>query len=61
MRILSGVFEDEESGELLTTGTPISLLIENVDERSKDYAEIKDSYRPGHADFTYDAKYGIRD
>ena len=46
---------------LLTTGTPISLLIENVDARSKDYAEIKDSYRPGHADFTYQAKYGIRD
>jgi chorismate synthase len=61
VRILSGVFEDEESGTLLTTGTPISLLIENMDARSKDYAEIKDSYRPGHADFTYEAKYGIRD
>src|SRR6185369_15101012 len=61
VRILSGVFEEEEGGDLLTTGTPISLLIENVDVRSKDYAEIKDSYRPGHADFTYDAKYGIRD
>ena len=61
VRILSGVFEDEESGELLTTGTPISLLIENVDARSKDYSDIKDNYRPGHADFTYDAKYGIRD
>ena len=61
VRILSGVFEDEESGQLLTTGTPISLLIENVDARSKDYGEIKDNYRPGHADFTYDAKYGIRD
>jgi chorismate synthase len=61
VRILSGVFAEEEDGELLTTGTPISLLIENVDVRSKDYAEIKDSYRPGHADFTYDAKYGIRD
>ena len=60
-RILSGVFEDEESGELLTTGTPISIMIENVDARSKDYADIKDNYRPGHADFTYDAKYGIRD
>jgi chorismate synthase len=59
--ILSGVFEDEASGELLTTGTPISLLIQNVDARSKDYNEIKDSYRPGHADFTYQAKYGIRD
>jgi len=61
VRILSGVFAEEEGGELLTTGTPISLLIENVDVRSKDYAEIKESYRPGHADFTYDAKYGIRD
>ena len=61
VRILSGVFEDDESGQLLTTGTPISLLIENVDARSKDYGDIKDNYRPGHADFTYDAKYGIRD
>jgi chorismate synthase len=61
VRILSGVFEDEESGELLTTGTPISLVIENVDARSKDYSEIKEMYRPGHADFTYEAKYGIRD
>jgi chorismate synthase len=61
VRILSGVFEDEATGQLLTTGTPISLFIENVDARSKDYAEIKESYRPGHADFTYEAKYGIRD
>jgi len=61
VRILSGVFEDEESGQLLTTGTPISLYIENVDARSKDYGDIKDNYRPGHADYTYDAKYGIRD
>ena len=61
VRILSGVFPDEETGELLTTGTPISLMIENVDQRSKDYSEIKERYRPGHADFTYDAKYGIRD
>ncbi|MCB1494578.1 MAG: chorismate synthase [Bauldia sp.] len=61
VRILSGVFEDEETGDLLTTGTPISLLIENVDARSKDYSEIKDKYRPGHADLTYEAKYGIRD
>jgi chorismate synthase len=61
VRILSGVFVEEGSGRLLTTGTPISLFIENVDARSKDYSEIKDSYRPGHADFTYDAKYGIRD
>ncbi len=55
VRILSGVFEG------LTTGTPIGLLIENVDQRSKDYGDIKDRYRPGHADFTYEAKYGIRD
>jgi chorismate synthase len=61
VRILSGVFAEKEGGPLLTTGTPISLFIENVDARSKDYAEIKDSFRPGHADFTYDAKYGIRD
>src|ERR687890_333512 len=48
-------------GRSVTTGTPIALLIENVDQRSKDYSEIKNSYRPGHADFTYDIKYGIRD
>lgn len=61
VKIMSGVFEDETSGHLMTTGTPISLMIENVDARSKDYSDIKDSYRPGHADMTYDAKYGIRD
>src|SRR3954463_16578620 len=61
VRILSGVFEDERTGGQVTTGTPIALLIENVDQRSKDYAEIRDKYRPGHADFTYDVKYGIRD
>src|SRR5215467_4342748 len=55
VKILSGVFEG------LTTGTPISLLIENEDQRSKDYSEIKDRFRPGHADYTYWAKYGIRD
>lgn len=55
VKILSGVFEGQ------TTGTPISLLIENTDQRSRDYSEIKDRYRPGHADMTYDAKYGIRD
>ncbi|MCC6982852.1 MAG: chorismate synthase [Bauldia sp.] len=60
VKILSGVFADE-SGQLLTTGTPISLLIENLDQRSKDYGEIRESYRPGHADMTYQAKYGIRD
>ena len=61
VRILSGVFTDEASGKLLTTGTPIALEIANEDARSKDYGEIKDKYRPGHADFTYQAKYGIRD
>jgi chorismate synthase len=61
VRILSGTFEDERDGQLKTTGTPISMLIENTDQRSKDYSEIKDKYRPGHADFTYHQKYGIRD
>ena len=61
VRILSGVFEDERTDGPRTTGTPISLLIENTDQRSKDYAEIRDKYRPGHADYTYDQKYGIRD
>jgi chorismate synthase len=45
----------------MTTGTPIALLIENVDQRSRDYSDIKDTYRPGHADYTYDIKYGLRD
>jgi chorismate synthase len=61
VKILSGVFVDEATGRQVTTGTPITLLIENVDQRSKDYSDIKASYRPGHADFTYDVKYGIRD
>ncbi|GAC1330139.1 MAG: chorismate synthase [Beijerinckiaceae bacterium] len=61
VRILSGVFIDEASGEQVTTGTPIALLIENTDQKSKDYSDIKDKYRPGHADFTYDVKYGLRD
>ena len=55
VRILSGTFEGR------TTGTPISLMIENVDQRSKDYSEVALAYRPGHADYTYDAKYGFRD
>jgi len=55
VRILSGVFEGK------TTGTPIALHIENTDQRSKDYSEIATRYRPGHADYAYDAKYGIRD
>ncbi|MCA3573675.1 MAG: chorismate synthase [Aestuariivirga sp.] len=61
VKILSGVFEDERTQGPVTTGTPIMLMIENVDQRSKDYAAIRDSFRPGHADFTYQAKYGIRD
>jgi chorismate synthase len=60
VKILSGVMTDE-TGAQVTTGTPIALMIENTDQRSKDYGEIKDSYRPGHADYVYDAKYGIRD
>jgi chorismate synthase len=55
VRILSGVFEGK------TTGTPIGLLIENTNQRSKDYSEIMDRFRPGHADYTYEHKYGIRD
>ncbi len=61
VKILSGVFEDDRTGGPVTTGTPISLMIENKDQRSKDYTEIRDRYRPGHADQTYDAKYGVRD
>lgn len=61
VKILSGVFIDEATGKQVTTGTPIALMIENVDQRSKDYSDIKDKYRPGHADFAYEAKYGIRD
>jgi chorismate synthase len=55
VRILSGVFEG------VTTGTPIGLLVENVDHRSRDYSKIKDMFRPGHADYSYQQKYGIRD
>ena len=58
---MSGVFTDEKSGQQVTTGTPIMLMIENVDQRSKDYSAIKDKYRPGHAGYTYDVKYGITD
>ena len=55
VKIVSGVFEG------LTTGTPLAMIVENMDQRSKDYGDIKEKWRPGHADFTYDAKYGIRD
>ncbi|MFO1131360.1 MAG: chorismate synthase [Hyphomicrobiales bacterium] len=61
VKILSGVFEDDRTGGPVTTGTPIMLMIENVDQRSKDYAEIRDKFRPGHADLAYQAKYGVRD
>jgi chorismate synthase len=60
-RILSGVMIDEATGRQVTTGSPIAIFIENVDQRSKDYSENKDTYRPGHADYVYDAKYGLRD
>ncbi len=65
VKILSGVFNDDRTEETyggqVTTGTPICLMIENVDQRSKDYGDIRDRYRPGHADYTYDQKYGVRD
>ncbi|GAB4533990.1 MAG: chorismate synthase [Parvularculaceae bacterium] len=61
VKILSGVFEDADTDGPVTTGAPISLMIGNVDARSKDYADIKDKFRPGHADFTYWVKYGLRD
>ena len=60
-RILSGVTVDELSGRQITTGAPIAVMIDNVDQRSKDYSQIKDKFRPGHADYTYEAKYGVRD
>ncbi len=61
VRILSGVFEDDRTGGPITTGAPISLMIDNTDQRSKDYSDIRDKWRPGHADYTYDVKYGVRD
>jgi chorismate synthase len=61
VKIVSGVFVEEATGAQVTTGTPIALVIDNVDQRSKDYSDIKEKYRPGHADYTYDVKYGIRD
>jgi len=60
VEILSGVFADD-NGQQMTTGTPIALMIRNTDQRSKDYGDIKDKFRPGHADYTYWQKYGIRD
>jgi chorismate synthase len=61
VKILSGVLVDDDGDTMVTTGTPVSMLIENVDQRSKDYGEIAKQYRPGHADYTYDVKYGLRD
>src|SRR5947207_2419659 len=61
VRILSGVVPDDGGGGLLTTGTPIAMTIDNDDVRSKDYDEIQSRYRPGHADYTYMAKYGKLD
>jgi len=61
VRIVSGVFQDERMAQQVTTGTSIGLIIENIDARSKDYSDIRDKFRPGHADYTYFAKYGLRD
>lgn len=61
VNVLSGVLPEEDGETLVTTGTPVSMLIENTDQRSKDYGEIATRYRPGHADYAYDVKYGIRD
>jgi chorismate synthase len=61
VRILSGVFSDERTGGQVTTGTPISMIIDNVNQRSRDYADIATTFRPGHADYAYFAKYGVRD
>ncbi|MBV9994133.1 MAG: chorismate synthase [Caulobacteraceae bacterium] len=61
VRILSGVFEDAKTAGQVTTGAPISMIIENVDQRSRDYSDIATSFRPGHADYAYFAKYGVRD
>ncbi len=61
VKVLSGVMPQDDGETLVTTGTPISMMIENTDQRSKDYSDIAKRYRPGHADFTYDMKYGVRD
>lgn len=61
VKILSGVFQDERMEAQLTTGTPIAIEIQNTNQRSKDYSDIRDKFRPGHADFTYWKKYGVRD
>jgi chorismate synthase len=61
VKVLSGVMLKDDGVTIVSTGTPISMLIENTDQRSKDYGDIAQRYRPGHADYTYDVKYGIRD
>jgi chorismate synthase len=61
VKILSGVFEDDRTSGQVTTGTPISMIIENTDQRSHDYREIADKFRPGHGDYAFFAKYGVRD
>jgi chorismate synthase len=61
VKIMSGVFGDDRSERQVTTGAPIAMVIENVDQRSTDYNDTRDLYRPGHADYVYDAKYGVRD
>ncbi len=61
VRILSGTFAEEGMDKPVTTGHPIALLIDNTDQRSKDYADIRDRFRPGHADYSWQAKYGVRD
>jgi chorismate synthase len=61
VKVLSGVMLKDDGLTMVSTGTPISMLIENTDQRSKDYGDIAKRYRPGHADYVYDAKYGIRD
>ncbi|HEY5818454.1 MAG TPA: chorismate synthase [Mesorhizobium sp.] len=61
VKILSGFILDEDGETMISTGTPVSMLIENVDQRSKDYGEIARQFRPGHADYAYETKYGLRD
>ncbi len=61
VRILSGTFAEEEGQKPVTTGHPVALIIENTDQRSKDYSEIRDRFRPGHADYSWQVKYGVRD
>lgn len=61
VKVLSGFVTEEDGETLVTTGTPVSMLIDNVDQRSRDYGEIARQYRPGHADYSYDVKYGVRD